>query len=416
VVGNFDGPGASQVGVFDIVGGQWRWTVTTSSSGTRTVTYGQAQTGDIPQPGDYDGVGYDQFAVYRPSTGEFWIQGRATPVTIPGTRTDLVPVAGQYDNASGRFRTQPAVFDPSTGTFTIAGPTGVYTVAFPQSGQVPVVPVPADYLGVGSVQPAVFDPALMKFLAWDRAAQVNRMVADFSDLGASVVAVSVASPLSYRLPSGASVVTTPPAPTPNPAPSPAPAPVPAPAPAPTPTPAPAPAPNLVPQAVAPTLTFQAGSAVAVNASLYANGSRPWFVGTAAAGATVDIVLSGTRVVGSKVVGTVMADVAGNFRFQLPAGVRNGSYILVARAPGQGGTPDQSSVPLSFNVGRIPRGKAPRRPSNAPARASQRIGFQAGPRSAASQPVQVQQASMAAAAVDLALNALVQSPLRTRKRS
>ena len=32
-----------------------------------------ATTGDIPEPGDYDGVGYDQLAVYRPSTGQFLV-------------------------------------------------------------------------------------------------------------------------------------------------------------------------------------------------------------------------------------------------------------------------------------------------------------------------------------------------------
>ena len=35
------------------------------------MTFGQA--GDIPAPGNYDGLGYDQIAVYRPSTGQFLV-------------------------------------------------------------------------------------------------------------------------------------------------------------------------------------------------------------------------------------------------------------------------------------------------------------------------------------------------------
>ena len=69
-----------------------------------TVTFGQ--TGDIPVPGDYTGVGYDELAVYRPSTGQFLVlvpgaNGTTTTetISIPGisVRRDLsslVPVPG----------------------------------------------------------------------------------------------------------------------------------------------------------------------------------------------------------------------------------------------------------------------------------------------------------------------------------
>mgnify|MGYP006886501813 CR=1 FL=1 len=45
VVGNFDGPGASEYGVFDIVGGKGVWTLTTPNMGTRTVVFAAATTG-----------------------------------------------------------------------------------------------------------------------------------------------------------------------------------------------------------------------------------------------------------------------------------------------------------------------------------------------------------------------------------
>ena len=101
VVGNFDGPGSSEYGVFDIVNGKGVWTLTSPISGFRTVAFDAATTGDIPEPGDYDGVGYDQLAVYRPSTGQFLVlqdPTKGTVRTITIGSANLVPVPAQYDN------------------------------------------------------------------------------------------------------------------------------------------------------------------------------------------------------------------------------------------------------------------------------------------------------------------------------
>ena len=135
-----------------------------------TVTFGQA--GDIPVPGDYTGVGYDELAVYRPSTGQFLVlvPGTSIPdvITIPGIGvgnpdlSSLVPVPANYDPYSNPTppppyieNTEAAVYDPKTGVYTILGPSGVYTVAFNPGD----IPAPADYLGNGSTQPAVFRPS-----------------------------------------------------------------------------------------------------------------------------------------------------------------------------------------------------------------------------------------------------------------
>ena len=171
VVGNFDGPGASEFGVFDILSGKGRWTLTPASEGVRTVAFDAATTGDIPELGDYDGMGYDEFAVYRPSTGQFLVlqaPGTVTTLTIPGLtpNANLVPVPAQYDNQyyfdhnKQPYKTEAAVFDPGTGVFTIAGPTGAYTVTF-QAGD---IPVSADYAGTGSIQAAVFRPGTKQFI------------------------------------------------------------------------------------------------------------------------------------------------------------------------------------------------------------------------------------------------------------
>ena len=85
VVGNFNGPGASEIGVFDIVtttsGQVGQWTITSLTSGAqKPIQFGLS--GDIPVPGDYDGVGHDELAVYRP------VQGRSSSTresaTLPG--------------------------------------------------------------------------------------------------------------------------------------------------------------------------------------------------------------------------------------------------------------------------------------------------------------------------------------------
>ena len=71
-VGNFDPNGPTEVGVFTInAQGQGVWTIASAIAGTRTIVFGQA--GDIPVPGDYDAIGYDEPAVYRPSTGQFLV-------------------------------------------------------------------------------------------------------------------------------------------------------------------------------------------------------------------------------------------------------------------------------------------------------------------------------------------------------
>ena len=64
--------------------------------------------------------------------------------------------------------------------------------------------------------------------------------------------------------------------------------------------------------------------------------------------------------GSKVVGTVVADAAGNYKFQLPAGLKKGgAYTLVAHAHGMYGLADKVSTPVSFKAGPAPHVKTPK---------------------------------------------------------
>ena len=198
VVGYFDANAPEEMAVFTIVNGQGVWSIASGIS-PRTVTFGQ--TGDIPVPGDYHGLGYDQLAVYRPSTGQFLVlEPNGTTETLNlgvGSSPDLsslVPVPGDYDNLtyfdnSEAERTEAAVYDPKSGVYTILGPSGTYTV----SGFLPGdIPAPADYLGDGSTQPVVFRPSTGQFIGAGGA-----VIATFGQSGD----IPLAAPLSYRMPS-----------------------------------------------------------------------------------------------------------------------------------------------------------------------------------------------------------------------
>jgi len=103
--------------------------------------------------------------------------------------------------------------------------------------------------------------------------------------------------------------------------------------------------------------------VKVLGTTYAIGKQPWFVGTTTPGVTVDLILGGSHVIGgTKIVGAVVANSAGGFSFHLPAGIKNGSYTLEARALSPSGSSFKLSLPLAFKVGPAPHIKTPKPPA------------------------------------------------------
>ncbi len=89
----------------------------------------------MPVPGDYDGDGTADFAVFRPSNGRWYVDGIAGS-TAWGQSGD-VPVPGDYD---GDGTADFAVFRPSNGRWYVDGIAG--STLWGQSGDVPA-PAPA---------------------------------------------------------------------------------------------------------------------------------------------------------------------------------------------------------------------------------------------------------------------------------
>jgi len=197
VVGHFDINGPDELGAYTVVNGQGVWSIVSATTGLRTVTFGLA--GDTPVPGDYLGLGYDQIAVYRPSTGQFLVlaPNGGTDVFDLGVGSSpdlssLVPVQGNYNpfynGTTWIENTEAAVYDPVAGVFTILGPNGVYTVGGFQPGD---IPAPADYSGSGSIQPVVYRPNTGQFIGANAT-----VIATFGQSND----IPLAAPLSYRLP------------------------------------------------------------------------------------------------------------------------------------------------------------------------------------------------------------------------
>ena len=181
VPGDYDGDGVTDIAVWHTPTGVWY--LRFSSGGSIAIPFGGSST-DTPVPGDYNGDRVTDVAICRQNPGvpAFWYtRGVETPGVTPGSGAfgvwgvdDDVPVPADFD---GDGRTDVAMWRPSTGEWWVHPHS---TSPFVVWGILGDTPVPADFNGDGKIDPAVFRDSSATW--WVPNVYTNRQVGASGDI------------------------------------------------------------------------------------------------------------------------------------------------------------------------------------------------------------------------------------------
>ncbi|MEZ5308254.1 MAG: hypothetical protein R2684_14005 [Pyrinomonadaceae bacterium] len=151
---DFDGDGAFDIAVYRPSSGTW-FIFQSSDGMIRIFNFGLAD--DIPVPGDFDGDGRADAAIFRPSDGNWWVL-KSTDQSAIAVKFGLagdIPVQGDYD---GDSQMDFAVYRPTEGTwYTLSSSTLQFSVL--RFGLAGDVPVPGDFDGDNRNDLALFRPS-----------------------------------------------------------------------------------------------------------------------------------------------------------------------------------------------------------------------------------------------------------------
>ena len=159
VPGDYDGDGKTDRAVWSP--GEGDWNIQRSSDGGTTLRqWGAGSMNDQPVPGDYDGDGKADIAVWRPGEGNWYIQRSSDGGTTlqqwgAGSMNDK-PVPGDYD---GDGKADIAIWRPGEGNWYIQRSSdGGTTLQQWGAGYMNDQPVPGDYDGDGKTDIAIWRP------------------------------------------------------------------------------------------------------------------------------------------------------------------------------------------------------------------------------------------------------------------
>jgi len=210
VPGDFDGDGRADLAVYLPKTATWQFWYSKSDTQS-TVVFGLPQQ-DRFLLGDFDGDLKADMAVYRASTSTF-IYRRSSDhvdVQIPFATANDIPVPGDYD---GDGYTDIAIFRPATAQWAILqSSTGTIQVLV----HAPVGPfkvVPADYDGDGKTDPAYYRPDTRGFYILQSSNQQLRVIRNAALIGLPFAGdftdTNQSSPATYDPDTGMVTIITP---------------------------------------------------------------------------------------------------------------------------------------------------------------------------------------------------------------